>query len=256
MNDLTVEKILPARESASRWWWTVFNTSEDAQIVCREDGIAQNINPKAAALFKLKPDLIGGDFSIFKILPLPANQKLERLLKNRVPRVETIFSAVIFFDDSASSLMDLETARLEDGFTLLTFKDATRRLRLESHVQRLITAIDATPDVFLVTDANMRITYVNPAFQSATGYGIEEVIDRSDEFLRAPSEQEKVRAYLDHVTKGLEWIGEFINVRRNGETYQVESTISPISDIPDVSWAMSSASGTSPCASNWRTRCV
>ncbi|HEY1716974.1 MAG TPA: PAS domain S-box protein [Verrucomicrobiae bacterium] len=231
MKDLTVEKISPERESTSRWWWILFNASEDAQIVCRADGTAQHINPKAVRLFKLKAGWDEDEFSIFKILPLPANQKLERILKSRAPRVETISSVIVALDDAPGSLMDLETVPLEEGFTLVTFKDATRRLRLESHVQRLITAIDATPDVFLVTDADLRITYVNPAFQSATGYGIEEVLGRSDEFLRAPSEQEKVRAYLDHVSQGREWIGEFTNVRRNGETYQVESTVSPISDI-------------------------
>jgi PAS domain S-box-containing protein len=232
MNDLPVEKNLtPGRESTSRWWWTLFNASEDAQIVCRADGIAQHLNPKAVRLFKLKSDPDENEFSIFEILPLPANQKLERILKSRAPRVETISSVIVVQEDAPSSLMDLEIVPLEDGFTLVTFKDATRRLRLESHVQRLITAIDATPDVFLVTDADLRITYVNPAFQSATGYGIEEVLGRSDEFLRAPSEQEKVRTYLDHVSQGREWIGEFINVRRSGETYQVESTVSPISDI-------------------------
>jgi PAS domain S-box-containing protein len=225
------EKMSREPESISRWWWNLFNASEDAQIVCRANGIAQHINPKAVRLFKLKNDSNAGEFSIFKILPLPANQKLERILKSRAPRVETIYSVIVVLEDAPSSLMDLETVPLEDGFTLVTFKDATRRLRLESHVQRLITAIDATPDVFLVTDAELRITYVNPAFQSATGYGIEEVLGRSDEFLRAPSEQEKVRAYRDHVSRGREWLGEFINVRRNGETYQVESTVSPISDI-------------------------
>jgi two-component system cell cycle sensor histidine kinase/response regulator CckA len=233
MKDLPVgkQKILPERESTSRWWWTLFNATEDAQILCRADGAAQHINPKAIRLFKLKSDSNEGEFSIFKILPLPANQKLERLLKSRAPRVETIYSVAIVLEDAPSYLMDLETIPLEDGLTLVTFKDATRRLRLESHVQRLITAIDATPEVFLVTDADLRITYVNPAFQSATGYGIEEVLGRSDEFLRAPSEQQKIRAYLDHVSQGKEWIGEFINVRRNGEIYLVESTVSPISDI-------------------------
>jgi two-component system cell cycle sensor histidine kinase/response regulator CckA len=108
------------------------------------------------------------------------------------------------------------------------------RHRLESHVQRLITAIDATPDVFLVTDAQLRITYVNPAFQTATGYGIEEVIGRADAFLRAPSEQEKVRDYLGNVSLGREWIGELTNVRRNGESYQVESTVSPIFSMSGV----------------------
>jgi PAS domain S-box-containing protein len=231
MKELIAEKISPAREPASRWWRIVFDASEDAQIVCRKDGTALHINPKAARLFKLKKDSDAGEFSIFKILPLQVKQKLERILKARAPRAETIFSAIIVLDDAPSSLMDLEIVPLDDGFTLVIFKNATRRLRLESHVQRLITAIDATPDVFLVTDAELRITYVNPAFQSATGYGIEEVLGRSDEFLRAPSEQEKVRAYLDHVSQGREWIGEFTNVRRNGETYQVESTVSPISDI-------------------------
>jgi PAS domain S-box-containing protein len=231
MKDLPVETMLPKRESTSRWWWALFNASEDAQIVCAADGIAQHINPKAVRLFKLKIDSAESEFSIFKMLPLPANQKLERILKSRAPRVETISSVTIVRDDAPGSLMDLETVPLENGFTLVTFKDTTRRLRLESHVQRLITAIDATPDVFLVTDADLRITYVNPAFQSATGYGIEDVLGRSDEFLRAPSEQQKVRAYLDHVSQGKEWIGEFINVRRSGETYLVESTVSPISDI-------------------------
>ena len=74
----------------------------------------------------------------------------------------------------------------------MTFRDTGHRLRLESHIQRLITAIDATPDVFLVTDADLRITFVNPAFQSNTGYGLEEVLGRADDFLRAPLEQEKV----------------------------------------------------------------
>jgi PAS domain S-box-containing protein len=231
MKDLSVEKISPERESTSRWWWTLFNASEDAQLVCRADGIAQHINPKAVRLFKLKADSDENEFSVFKILPLPVNQKLERILKSRSPRAETIYSVTIVLEDAPASLMDLETIPLENGLTLIFFKDATRRLRLESHVQRLITAIDATPDVFLVTDADLRITYVNPAFQSVTGYGIEEVLGRSDEFLRAPSEQEKVRAYLDHVSQGREWIGEFTNMRRNGETYQVESTVSPISDI-------------------------
>jgi PAS domain S-box-containing protein len=95
----------------------------------------------------------------------------------------------------------------------------------------LITAIDATPDVFLVTDKNYLITYVNPAFQTATGYGIEEVIGRPDDFLRAPGEQERVREYLAQVGQGKEWVGELTNLRANGEAYLVESTISPIFDL-------------------------
>jgi PAS domain S-box-containing protein len=127
--------------------------------------------------------------------------------------------------------MDLEIVSLDGDFSLVTFKENGHRLRLESHIQRLITAMDATPDVFLVTDADLRITFVNPAFQSVTGYSMEEVLGRADDFLRAPSEQEKVSAYREQLSRGREWIGELVNRRRNGETYHVESTISPIFDF-------------------------
>lgn len=204
-------------------------------MICRADGLVEHINPKAARLFKLEPKPAGtrGEFelSIHKILPPAVSQKLNWILQNRSTPVETIKAVKVALDNSTGLLMDLEINPLEGGSVLVAFKDITMRHRLESHVQRLITAIDATPDVFLVTDADLKITYVNPAFQSATGYGIEEVIGRNDDFLRAPSEHEKVRAYLEHVSQGREWVGELVNVRSNGETYLVESTISPIFDI-------------------------
>jgi len=231
MNELPVPKTLPGVEHARRWWENLFNASEEAQIVCWADGTALHINRKAARQFKLDPDSSQGGFSILKILAPPSDLKLARILKNRMGHPEKLHSVTVRQEGSLHSLMDLEVVSLDGDFSLVTFRDAGHRLRLESHIQRLITAIDATPDVFLVTDADLRITFVNPAFQTNTGYGLEEVLGRSDDFLRAPFEQEKVNAYRAVVSEGREWIGEFVNVRRNGETYHVESTVSPISDI-------------------------
>ncbi len=229
MRDPIIQPEVQELANTGRWWWTLFNASEEAQLICGLDGTARHANPKAAKLFKLEPEPEG--FSIQKVLPPAANQRLSRIIKNNQTPSETIQSVIVALDEASSLLMDLEVVRLEGDLILVTFKQATTRHRLESHVQRLITAVDATPDVFLVTDADLHITYVNPAFQSATGYGIEEVIGRTDEFLRAPVEREKVAEYLDHVRQGREWIGELTNVRRSGETYLVESTISPIFDI-------------------------
>ena len=215
----------------SQWWLNVFNASEDAQIVCRRDGIAERINPKAARQFKLNPLIEEGAFSVLDILTAPANQYLAQMLQKENGVADTIHSVITHRGDVPDALMDLEFIPLDDGFSLVIFKTSSRRLRLEAHVQRLVTAIDATPDFFLVTDAELRITYVNPAFQSATGYSLEEVLGRSDEFLRAPSEEEKVHNYRALVSQGQEWFGELINQRRNGDVYYVECTVSPISDI-------------------------
>jgi two-component system, cell cycle sensor histidine kinase and response regulator CckA len=229
MNVLPDLKTTP--ECAGRWWKHLFEASADAQVVCRADGTAEQINPRAARLFHLDRARDEGSFSVFKIISQPAVEKLGEIWQRGLTRAENIHSVKIPRANGLHSFVDLELVPLGDDFTLITFKEASYRLRLESHVQRLVTAIDATPDVFYITDSELRITFVNPAFQTATGYTIEEVLGRTDEFLRAPSEAEKVSTYREVVAGGQEWIGEFVNQHRNGTTYFVEVTISPICDI-------------------------
>ena len=231
MNDLPLIQSLTKRDAAGQWWNNFFKTSPDAQIVCRKDGIVERINQRAAQRFDLNIVASEGVFSVFQLLPEPSNRKLARILQADRSGADTIYSVNACGDGMPVALMDLEIIPLDQDFNLVTFKDSSRRQRLESHVQRLVTAIDATPDVFLVTDAELKITYVNPAFQSVTGYSLEEVLGRSDKFLRAPSDRQKIHDYCESTQRGREWIGELINVRRNGEVYHVEATISPIADI-------------------------
>lgn len=213
------------------WWKRFFDGSEDAHIVCRPDGIAEQINPRAARQFKLNREIAEGSFCLFDALSPPADRKLCEALKRQRVHPDTLHSVVMLVDGVEHGLADIEIAPLGGDYTLITFKDAARRMRLESHVNRLVTAIDATPEVFFITDAEFRITFVNPAFHLVTGYSIETVLGRTDEFLRDASEQEKVRAYQEQVVQGREWIGELQNTRSDGSTYPVETTISPISDI-------------------------
>ena len=230
MKDLPVANTLADWGDAANWWENFFYSAEDALVVCRIDGIAQHINPAAARRFRLKPETDDGKLSIFSLLSAPADQKLAQLLQKH-GATGSIQSAVSQRPGAQQSLLDISVTPLGDGYSLVTFKDSSRRLRLEAHVQRLVTAIDATPDVFLITDAELRITFVNPAFQSATGYSLEEVLGQTDDFLRVPVEQEKVRNYRENARSGREWSGELINMRRNGETYHVECMVSPITDI-------------------------
>lgn len=231
MKDLPVANTLADWGDAANWWGNFFDSSEDALVVCRIDGIAQHINPKAARRFRLKPEADDGVLSVPKLLAAPADKKLLQILQRHGSAANSLQSVIIQRDGVPYSLMDLEVTPLGDGYSLVTFRDSSRRLRLEAHVQRLVTAIDATPDVFLITDADFRITFVNPAFQSATGYCLEEVLGQTDDFLRIQAEQDKIRAYRERVLAGREWMGELINMRRNGETYHAECTVTPITDI-------------------------
>jgi two-component system, cell cycle sensor histidine kinase and response regulator CckA len=219
-----------ASDQLAQLWKNLFDASPDAQVVCRADGATERINLRAARLLKLASAERDRGICLFDALLPPADLRLKDLLRRLTSQPDVLHSVTVIAPGGTCGLIDLEVTPLELGQALIVFKDASRRLRLESHVQRLMTAVDSTPEVFFITDADFRLTFVNPAFQTLTGYSIEEVIGRADAFLRAPTEQEKVNAYLEVVRRGREWTGELANVRKDGTCYQVEAKISPIFD--------------------------
>ena len=231
ISDPTREWPVDSCHLAEQWWSRFFDSSDDARIVCSSDGVAVKINPRAARLLKLNRAAMDEKFCVCDILMPPAGQKLRAALQHGGILSDVLHSVTLVSDERQYGMVDLELASLDEDHVLVTFKDVARRMRLETHVNRLVTAIDATPEVFFLTDAECHITFVNPAFHTATGYDIESVLNHTDEFLRAPSDAEKVRTYLGLVQSGQEWIGELTNLRNDGTPYQVEATISPISDM-------------------------
>ncbi|HWY31069.1 MAG TPA: PAS domain S-box protein, partial [Candidatus Acidoferrum sp.] len=231
MSTTTFQAKSANQDLGDRWWAAMFNASPDPQVICQADGSVQRANSKAQHLFRFPSTPPEATVFIHQVLPPAAMQIFDSARQNPAADPQHGKGIKVASADGSGLIMDLDFIPLHGGAVLINFRDATVSHRLESHVQRLITAIDATPDAFLVTDKNFQITYVNPAFQTATGYGIEEVMGRPDDFLRAPGEQDRVRDYLQQVGQGREWVGELTNVRSNGESYQVESTISPIFDL-------------------------
>jgi len=197
-------------------------------MVCRHDGQVEFLNPRAVRLLKAAD---AAALNLFNIVSAAAEKHIRQLTARSFPQPEMLYSVLIATGGASCSPIDLELTPLEDGRLLVVFRDASRRMRLESHVRRLVTAIDSTPEVFFITDADCRIAFVNPAFQIHTGYSIEDVLGRSDAFLRAPEEQSKIASYQETVREGHEWMGVLSNVRHDGTRYPVEATISPISDM-------------------------
>ncbi len=219
-----------AEEARGQWWRCLFEASEDAQIVCRTDGAVLELNQRARQLFGLPdtPKLPG--YLLASLLTPTTVRKLTQLLARTAGRQETLPAVSLLCRGQLSLVADLQVTPLGDGCSLVTMRDASRRWRMESHVQRLITAVNSTSDVVYLTDAEFRLTFVNSAFQQVTGHSIEDALGRETDLLRAPSEAAKVAAYRGAVTRGQDWRGEVLNLRRDGTTYPVEAAISPIYD--------------------------
>jgi len=221
-------RILATAGGDPSWWRGIFEASEDILLVCQPDGRIAEANRRARRFFGA--DALATSASIFPALTPATAQRLKVFFQRGSAPAETFTSIGFTPGGSTRMIVDLALSRLDAGHWLLTLKDATRRWRIESHVQRLITALDATPDVFFLTDSEYKITFVNAAFQTVTGHNIEETLGRTADFLRATEDHGKIAEYLESVEAGGDWVGEITNVRRDGTRYPVEATISPIYD--------------------------
>jgi two-component system cell cycle sensor histidine kinase/response regulator CckA len=215
-------------EPRASWWQAIFEASEDALLVCSRSGVIHEANPRARKIFE---SVEGGlPLCFFDALAGPTLQRLKDFLERDGKFPEQLSSISLRPEGPLRIIVDLVVARLGPDHWLITLKDASRRWRMESHLHRLMTALDATADVFFLTDADYRITYVNAAFQNVTGHNIEETLGHSAEFLRALKDRGRVQEYIETIEGGSDWIGELTNVRRDGSMYPVEATVSPIYD--------------------------
>jgi PAS domain S-box-containing protein len=104
-------------------------------------------------------------------------------------------------------------------------------LRERTDRNRLATAIEQVAESVIITDADARISYVNPAFERVTGYGRAEVIGKNPRFLKSglqtPWFYDAMWAAL---TNGLPWVADLVNRRKDGSLFTEETVISPIRD--------------------------
>lgn len=224
-----------APSNRGNWWRCLFDQSEDAQVVCRANGTVFEANKKAVQLLAL-PETVSEmqKQSFMAHLTSGSAKKVADLLRRPLGRQESLMSISLLVDGRICLLADLQATPLDEGFSLITLKDASRRWRLESHVQRLMSAVDATPDVIFLTDSEFKIAFVNSAFHVATGYTVEDALGKKADFLRSPASVEKMQAYLASVKVGADWMGELVNVRSDGSKYTVDVTISPLYDKEGV----------------------
>ena len=115
------------------------------------------------------------------------------------------------------------------------FIDISERKALEAALRAERDRLDAilanVGDAVMVTDAERRIEYVNPAWERLNGYSSEEAISETPRLvhsgLNPPNQYEDMWQTL---SKGEVWRGELINRRKNDSTYHGAITIQPILD--------------------------
>jgi PAS domain S-box-containing protein len=114
---------------------------------------------------------------------------------------------------------------------LETVFDITERKKAEAELRRLSTAITQSPEAIVITDPKGSIEYVNPAFETITGYTREEAIGKNPRILKSGEHPCSFYAELwETIASGGTWQGRFVNKKKNGCRYDEEAVISPVTD--------------------------
>ena len=214
------------------WWKLGFMEADDALIICRANGDVEELNKRAIQWFLPEEDPARRLHLLETVFTEPTRDKLLAILEDPARRGGSIPGISVRAEGRAAGFADLQAASLGVDLWLVTLKDASRRVRMESHAQRLRTAIDSSADVVVLTDPQFRITYTNVALQNLTGFTIEDILGQPLSILRSAGQEVSIMEYEEKVQAGHDWQGDLENLCADGSTYPVESAISPIYD-PD-----------------------
>lgn len=100
-----------------------------------------------------------------------------------------------------------------------------------NELHKLTIALEQSPSAIIITNPQVEIEYVNPAFTDVTGYRPEEVYGKKPGILKAG--KTPVRTFNQMwraLSAGKIWRGELCNCRKNGEMFWMYAVIAPIRD--------------------------
>ncbi len=99
----------------------------------------------------------------------------------------------------------------------------------EQQRKLLAAAIDSSNTSVVITDAAGRITWVNPAFTTMTGYTAAEAIGQNPRLLKSGQQAPEFYAEMwKHLASGRGWRGRFINRRKDGTLFTEDAAIAPV----------------------------
>jgi len=102
---------------------------------------------------------------------------------------------------------------------------------LQERVQLQARALEAISEGVLVTGADERVLFVNPAFTRITGYPLDEMRGRYCTILQGEDSDAGTKARIRAaLSRGEVFHGEILNVRKDGSPFWNELTISPVRD--------------------------
>jgi diguanylate cyclase (GGDEF)-like protein/PAS domain S-box-containing protein len=115
--------------------------------------------------------------------------------------------------------------------TIALTSEIAERKQAEVAIRKLSSAMEKVADSIFITDANGIIEYINPAFESITGYCREEALGQTPRVIKSGKHDEQFYQQIwETLLEGEVYRNVLINRRKDGELYHEAVTITPLTD--------------------------
>ncbi len=232
------QKLIEKRLREDEKRLNAITTSVRASIIMLdENGVTTFWNPGAEKMFGYKSSEIIGRKLSDHIIPGRFHEgHLNGMLKLKNSAPDTYIGrkieTVAMKKNGKEFPVEISVSSLRSGDkwnVIGVVRDITSLKKTEEEGARLATAVEQAGEAILTTDAEGLITYVNPSFEKITGYSSSEVIGMNPRILKSGKHSKSFYRNLWRTIKsGKIWMGQFINVAKDGALFEEESTISPI----------------------------
>ena len=106
-----------------------------------------------------------------------------------------------------------------------------QRQKSEDTLRKLWRAVEQSADLVIITDRTGTIEYVNPAFETLTGYSRQEVMGRTPRILKSGQQTSELYKELwETILSGNVFRDIMVNRKKNGDVFVVEKSITPLRD--------------------------
>ncbi len=159
---------------------------------------------------KTTPIILATGLKNLDILAEAINLKVHSFLQKPI-RLEELYEII----DEITKISSLEKKLVSQHELLEQYKQAVDRSSIVSK-----------------TDPKGIITYVNDEFCKISGYEIDELIGKPHNIVRHPDNDKTMYEFMWYMIKQMKqpWSGEIKNRKKDGSSYWVKATISPILD--------------------------
>lgn len=189
-------------------------------------------------IFGFNPRVIEGTLSIFFERVHPDDRAMvDETIKNAIRQqdgFEMEYRLLLPGDNQRVIHAEGEIIRDSAGKAIAlhgTVLDITNRKQAENHSRLLASVFEHSLEGILITDLELKIIDVNPAFSRITGYAAEEAIGKTPKILSSGWHDDE---HYQEIWRSLKecgrWQGEMNDRRKSGEIYTEWLTISCIYD--------------------------